>query len=261
MQKDRPAFRSAVGGYNKQDVNEYIASLSDDFAKERAEYEKKLDELSKEIDSLRADKDAASAMPAFPDASVELDLANSLIAEQQQTLEKRTAELEALKAEHDGCIEKINSLEAELERFKGSEEKLSEYDRMSKKMGELLLKAASSAEKIKAEAEVEAAEILSSSREKSRELTSRANELSSTLDEHYSKAVAAINRKLTELVNDGFDTLNSSMKSADEELCTLLDRRRSAAKAAVLRTAESLPELEALARLGESSNESPSVKS
>lgn len=74
--------------------------------------------------------------------------------------------------------------------------------------------------------------------------------MSENLDKRYANAVAAINKKLTELVNEGFDTLNNSMKSADEELAVMLENRRLAAKAAVLRTAESLPELEALAELG-----------
>ena len=76
--------------------------------------------------------------------------------------------------------------------------------------------------------------------------------MAKTLDARYTAAVAAINRKLNELVNDGFDTLNASMKSADDEISALLDKRRSAAKAAVLRTAESLPELKALAGISDS---------
>ena len=38
-------FRTSLGGFNREDVNEYIASLSENFAKEKAEYEKKLDDL------------------------------------------------------------------------------------------------------------------------------------------------------------------------------------------------------------------------
>lgn len=250
MQTDKPTFRTSMGGYNKQDVNEYIASLSESFEHQKTEYEKKIAQISVISEELQEKVDSFTKSDSGENTSNELYMANSLIAEQQQTLEKRLDELKEKDMKLAEYDEKIASLEAELEKFKESEEKLSEYDRMSKKMGEILIKAASSAEQITAEAEKKAADILRSSEEKTRELSSQAKEMSENLDKRYANAVAAINKKLTELVNEGFDTLNNSMKSADEELAVMLENRRLAAKAAVLRTAESLPELEALAELG-----------
>lgn len=246
MQNDKPIFRGAVGGYNKQDVNEYIASLSENFAKEKAEYEKKLDDLIELAESLRA-KANENQSDNSPDAAVELDRANSLIAGQNQKLEEKQSQIDSLNAALKERDETIAELKNELERFKDCEEKLREYDRMSQKMGELMLKAASSAEQIKSDAELEAAKTLKNSEERSKELLAREEEMARTLETRYTSAVAAINAKLNELVNEGFDALNASMKSADEELTVMLEKRRSAAKSAVLRTAESLPELKALA--------------
>ena len=246
MQNDKPIFRGAVGGYNKQDVNEYIASLSENFAKEKAEYEKKLDDLIELAESLRA-KANENQSDNSPDAAVELDRANSLIAGQNQKLEEKQSQIDSLNAAVKERDETIAELKNELERFKDCDEKLREYDRMSQKMGELMLKAASSAEQIKSDAELEAAKTLKNSEERSKELLARDEEMARTLETRYTSAVAAINAKLNELVNEGFDALNASMKSADEELTVMLEKRRSAAKSAVLRTAESLPELKALA--------------
>lgn len=246
MQNDKPIFRGAVGGYNKQDVNEYIASLSENFAKEKAEYEKKLDDLIELAESLRA-KANENQSDNSPDAAVELDRANSLIAGQNQKLEEKQSQIDSLNAALKDRDETIDELITELERFKDCEEKLREYDRMSQKMGELMLKAASSAEQIKSDAELEAAKTLKNSEERRKELLAREEEMARTLETRYTSAVAAINAKLNELVNEGFDALNASMKSADEELTVMLEKRRSAAKSAVLRTAESLPELKALA--------------
>lgn len=246
MQNDKPIFRGAVGGYNKQDVNEYIASLSENFAKEKAEYEKKLDDLIELAESLRA-KANENQSDNSPDAAVELDRANSLIAGQNQKLEEKQSQIDSLNAALKERDETIAELKNELERFNDCEEKLREYDRMSQKMGELMLKAASSAEQIKSDAELEAAKTLKNSEERSKELLAREEEMAHTLETRYTSAVAAINAKLNELVNEGFDALNASMKSADEELTVMLEKRRSAAKSAVLRTAESLPELKALA--------------
>lgn len=246
MQNDKPIFRGAVGGYNKQDVNEYIASLSENFAKEKAEYEKKLDDLIELAESLRA-KANENQSDNSPDAAVELDRANSLIAGQNQKLEEKQSQIDSLNAALKDRDETIDELITELERFKDCEEKLREYDRMSQKMGELMLKAASSAEQIKSDAELEAAKTLKNFEERRKELLAREEEMARTLETRYTSAVAAINAKLNELVNEGFDALNASMKSADEELTVMLEKRRSAAKSAVLRTAESLPELKALA--------------
>ena len=246
MQNDKPIFRGAVGGYNKQDVNEYIASLSENFAKEKAEYEKKLDDLIELAESLRA-KANENQSDNSPDAAVELDRANSLIAGQNQKLEEKQSQIDSLNAALKDRDETIDELITELERFKDCDEKLREYDRMSQKMGELMLKAASSAEQIKSDAELEAAKTLKNSEERRKELLAREEEMARTLETRYTSAVAAINAKLNELVNEGFDALNASMKSADEELTVMLEKRRSAAKSAVLRTAESLPELKALA--------------
>ena len=246
MQNDKPIFRGAVGGYNKQDVNEYIASLSENFAKEKAEYEKKLDDLIELAESLRA-KANENQSDNSPDAAVELDRANSLIAGQNQKLEEKQSQIDSLNAAVKERDETIAELKNELERFKDCDEKLREYDRMSQKMGELMLKAASSAEQIKSDAELEAAKTLKNSEERRKDLLAREEEMARTLETRYTSAVAAINAKLNELVNEGFDALNASMKSADEELTVMLEKRRSAAKSAVLRTAESLPELKALA--------------
>lgn len=246
MPNDKPIFRGAVGGYNRQDVNEYIASLSENFAKEKAEYEKKLDDLIELAESLRA-KAAENQSDNSPDAAVELDRANSLIAGQNQKLEEKQSQIDSLNTALKERDETIAELKTELERFRDCDEKLREYDLMSQKMGELMLKAASSAEQIKSDAELEAAKTLKNSEERSKELLAREEEMARTLETRYTSAVAALNAKLNELVNEGFDALNASMKSADEELTVMLEKRRSAARSAVLRTAESLPELKALA--------------
>ena len=248
MENSKPVFRGAMGGYNKNDVNNYIASLSESFEKEKENYAKQLDDLIELVNSLRAkesEKSSDTEKGAAP--AEELIRANSVIDAQTKKLEEKDSEIEELKSELTKKDDEIEKLKNALSRFSDCEEKLREYDLMSQKMGELMMKATSSAEQIKADAEIEAAKTLRESEEKNRELQKKEKELSDSLDARYTAAVAAINRKLNELVNEGFDALNSSMKSADAEISATLENRRLAAKAAVLRTAESLPELKALA--------------
>ena len=156
MQNDRPIFRGAVGGYNKQDVNEYIASLSESFAKEKAEYEKKLDDLIELSESLRAKVDEASS-ESPTDTTGELERANALIEEQNKRLDESKSQIDSLNAELKARDDEIAALKDDAERYKDCAGKLREYDLMSQKMGELMMKAASSAEQIKSDAEIEAA--------------------------------------------------------------------------------------------------------
>lgn len=247
MDNLKPEFRSGIGGYNKQDVNAYIASLSESFAAERAELQKRLAELQTSAEQL----EHSAAEAETEDADAKLMIADSLINEQTKQLENVRNEAAELKTALDSEREENERLREELARYSDSEEKLREYDRMSQKLGELMIKAASSAEQIKNEALLEADKTLKSSEARKNELIEKENELARSLDERYLSAVAAINRKLSELVNKGFDALKYSMNSADEEVAALIESRRSAARAAVLQTAQSLPELEALARLGD----------
>lgn len=257
MEMEKQTFRSAVGGYNKQDVNEYIASLSESFAREKEDYEKKLDDMIELVESLRAkcaekpEPEAPVSAEDAPDTTAELERANSLISEQTQKLEAKEEEIASLKARLSESEQSAAELRERLAGFDDCAEKLRDYDRMSQKMGELMLKAASDAEKLREDARAQAESTLRESEERAKEITAREEEMSKELEKRYADAVDAINRKLAELVNDGFARLDESMKSADEELASLLERRRSEARAAVLKTAESLPELEALADIGD----------
>lgn len=251
MENAKQTFRSSMGGYNKQDVNDYIASLSESFAREKADYEKKLDDITELVESLKSQNAAAETdTERVSEAEKELERANALIAEQTQALDSKESELEALREKLVQCEKTNADLKAQLEKYADCEEKLKSYDLMSQKMGELMLKAASSAEQIRADAETEAEKTIRSSLERSKELQLREEEMARSLEKRYSDAVAAINRKLSELISEGYASLGDSMKAADEEIASLLEQRRSEARAAVLRAAERLPELEALAVIG-----------
>ena len=53
MDNIKAAFRTAVGGYNKQDVNNYIAGLCERFESEKKTLEERNAELEKELAAFR----------------------------------------------------------------------------------------------------------------------------------------------------------------------------------------------------------------
>ena len=245
MSNTKAVFRTSMGGYNKQDVNNYIAGLSDSFNAEKRALEAKINELN---ESLKTQGDISTAADEcrteLMQKKTELESAESVISAQNN-------KLDALKNENDSLRARINSLESELaatnDKLKllaESEEKLQKYDMMSARVGDLMIEAASSAEKIKAEAKSAAAETLRSYEERERRLRERESELSKSLEDRYSTAVAAINSKLTELAAEGMASLSASLKSAQDEIDSVLERQRAAIRAAVVQTAEKLPEIE-----------------
>lgn len=234
-----------MGGYNKQDVNNYIAGLSDSHAAEKRALEAKINELTERLNT-QGDFSAAA-----DECRVELEQKKNELASAESVITAQNNKLEAQKNEIDSLKARIGSLESELaatnEKLKllaESEEKLHKYDMMSARVGDLMIEAASSAEKIKAEAKTAAAETLRSYEERERRLRERESELSKSLEDRYSTAVAAINSKLTELAAEGMASLSASLKSAQDEIDSVLERQRAAIRAAVVQTAEKLPEIE-----------------
>lgn len=56
MDNIKAAFRTAVGGYNKQDVNNYIAGLCERFESEKKTLEERNAELEKELGGFQKDR-------------------------------------------------------------------------------------------------------------------------------------------------------------------------------------------------------------
>ncbi len=144
------AFRTSMGGFNKKDVNNYIASLSQSFAEKSKEYEASIESLNSVVDELKKN---ISALEAESVKSSELDALNEQLTQANSLLDARAKQVDSLTAERDELKAKLDAMTAKLSLFAGMEEKLGDYERMKIKMGELYLEAASSAERIKTDAE------------------------------------------------------------------------------------------------------------
>ncbi len=145
-----PAFRTAMGGYSKQDVNAYIAELS-------SHYEEKLTDLEGQLAVYMARADEAEAAAARAEAAhKELEQANDLIAAQTEKL----SEMDSLREEISRLKEELQSAKAALENENSAsadaKAKLAEYDQVSAKVGGILLDANAAAEQIRARAAADA---------------------------------------------------------------------------------------------------------
>lgn len=152
-----PAFRTAMGGYSKQDVNAYIAELSSHYEEKLTDLEGQLAVYMARADEAEAVKTEAEAAAARADAAhKELEQANALIAAQTEKL----SEMDSLREEISRLKEELSCAKAALENENSAsadaKAKLAEYDQVSAKVGGILLDANAAAEQIRARAAADA---------------------------------------------------------------------------------------------------------
>ena len=152
-----PAFRTSIGGFNKTDVNAYIAKLSLDFDERTSALEAEVERLKAELDKssalLKAASERTEADKAVNDTAaglrIELERANSIIASQTEQIDVSKEELERVSSELLAASEK-------LAKYADCENKLAKYEEASARMGEIYMEATVDADRIRSEAKAAA---------------------------------------------------------------------------------------------------------
>ena len=151
-------FRSALGGFNREDVNNYIEKLNAEFAERERAAKKKLDaaeEKCAELDNVKAQLD--SKLLRLSELEAEAEQREKLIAEYIRQIEMQAAEIEKLQASKSNAESEIDLLSTKLESLSDAIQKSEKYDDISAQIGEIILSAKSTAEEIISQAEEEAA--------------------------------------------------------------------------------------------------------
>lgn len=97
-----PVFRTAISGFNKTDVNMYIAKLARDFGEQSEQMKNEIAELKVKLPELEEKAGTAERTAA------ELESANAAIAEKDAQLEAFKAENERIKSELKEALSLIN---------------------------------------------------------------------------------------------------------------------------------------------------------
>lgn len=164
------AFRSSISGYNREDVNTYILDMTR-MAEERE------NELRTQLDSANAALQEESRAAAGA-----IDEANAVISALRESVEQLKEHCAQLEEQLSAEKETTQTLQAELEKRSTLEldnEKSKKYDQISAQIGELMINANQSADKIIAAANAEAQRIRAETEEEA--ITIRAH-LSGTAD-------------------------------------------------------------------------------
>ena len=157
------AFRSAIGGYNREDVNRYILDLNREFADKEKQAVDDLaaaeSRLAEAVADLQKAKDAAAAESTA--LTAELDAAR--------------AELSSLQAKLAGAEETLSSLRRELDErpVLSAADKSEKYDQISAQIGDIMISASTSADAIVAAANEQAAKIISETEDEANYIRAR----------------------------------------------------------------------------------------
>ena len=187
MAKQRDvAFRSAMSGYNRKDVNAYIIEINREFEAREAELRAQITaaeeatvktdaELQTAREEMRAalrDKEAAeSILAALRESGEALKDENARLTEQIAALQAKVAE-----------AEKAAALDPESDEIKKS----MKYDQISAQIGDILINANSSADRIVAAANAEATRIMTETEDEATYIRARLSDAADRMLSHIS---------------------------------------------------------------------------
>ena len=153
MDGRKEKFRGAIGGYNKEDVNNYIEEISRKYSANLSELEKKADRLERKINALEEEAEERAQAEQNNVSKSEYD---EKIAELNLAIDALKSENEALIRERDELADKLSSLTEESESRDELFEKSAKYDQVSAQIGSMIVSANARAESIVTEAEIKA---------------------------------------------------------------------------------------------------------
>lgn len=150
-------FRSALGGFNRDDVNSYIEKLNAEFAERERTAKKKLDASESKCAELESAKEQLEqSLLRLAEMEEEAKQREKLIGEYIARIDAQKMEIEALEASKVASESEISELSARIESLSEAICKSEKYDDISAQIGEIILSAKSTAEDIIAKAEKDA---------------------------------------------------------------------------------------------------------
>ena len=214
------AFRSAISGYNREDVNSYILELNRNFEEREKSLREtadnrasQLEELTAQMDTLRREKEEAETIIAsLRETADQLKEENTNLREK---LKEAESQADVLKGQVDAAEKESASLRGELMSRQQDTEtsaKSLKYDQISSQIGDIMINANSSAEKIIATANSEAGRIMAETEEEAICIRTR---LSDAADEMLSTISDRLHLSADNCISELLASLREMRESAD----------------------------------------------
>lgn len=223
------AFRSALSGYNREDVNRYILNINQQLEEKDALLKKNEEEAASLQSSLKAECD--KAVLQRDEAAEKLREAENLILALRQEkdalaeqMEKETERAAKAEEEREEALLKIRELEKNCtENSDCSAQKSQKYDQISAQIGDILINANQSADNILTSAHTEASRIVSETEKEANYIRTR---LSDTADEMLSSISSQLHVSTENCVTELMTAVKEMHDSADSLVRDLQARSR-----------------------------------
>lgn len=194
MQKDQVVFRSAIGGYHREDVNQYILRLHQSFEERERQWQNETDSVQTTIRKLEDQQSESEKLIAnlheCIDRLKEENNALSLRSVQAESnceqMKKRLAELEETIRQANAGIATDS---ASADDSGTASEKSRKYDEISAQIGDILIHANTSAEQILTAASAKAAQIVADTEEEENYIRTRLSDTADEMLTHISQAL------------------------------------------------------------------------
>ncbi len=169
MNADGKQFRSSLGGFNKDDVNSYLIELGKAFSAKESSLKEEIDTKNEEIERLRAQlAEVSSQTDEVSDLKKQVADKDLAIFDLNESIIKLREEKASMSEDLHNALDAIDALKtAPVEPEKDSEisDKVSKYDELSSRIGDIILQANIQANDLVAKAEADAKQIITDSEE------------------------------------------------------------------------------------------------
>ncbi|MBQ4137027.1 MAG: hypothetical protein IJD67_02850 [Clostridia bacterium] len=176
MSSSGKLFRQSLSGYNKSDVNDYIENINLRAQKREEELEARINKLESELFAMTDRAVTAEARDFSEEAAVyeekikaleeKLDECDKINEAKSEYTEKLEASLVEKNSQINELTERVYKLEQTIADANSTLEKASQYDSLSHRLGEIMLGAGNTAEKILSDANEKAASLIAQASEK-----------------------------------------------------------------------------------------------
>ena len=241
MDDKKIKFRTAMGGYKKEDVNGYIEQLSSEYYESETKLKKKIEELEKRVRVLTEKvEDLEIKTMELEDGAEESEKSRELLAkdneEKTAIIEGLNGTIEGLKADNEALREEQTRLLAEMDEAKSKAvdsevyEKSSKYDQVSGQIGSMIVTANARAESIVSEAELKA-------RISANAMIDTTVQKLNAINEKYSSEIMTKTVQLTEELRSlslAAESFRAGTKSAVEKECRELKESLECTKRVIL---------------------------
>ena len=169
-------FRKALNGYNKNDVNDYIENMSLRAKKREEELEAKISQLEKTLDEAEKRAEEAEKRDFSEEAAVyekklseleqKINECEKITEAKSEYIEKLESSLEEKDKEISECSARLSDAEKSIKEADELSDKAKQYDNLSRRLGEIMLNAGNTAEKIVSDANDKASALLADASKK-----------------------------------------------------------------------------------------------